>query len=223
MRPDAIILVFWMLNFKPSFSLSSFTLVKRLFNSSSLSAIRVVSSAYLRLLIFLLASHKPYHWLCQTVGSVFPTSITSQRKKGFESLLNVGIYHSTFLDSKTQDEPPKYLVLKASTANRHMSTQCSCIHLPPNPQGLSAGLSLSPNRHLFHWLHQCSFCFLVNLYIYYYFIFKILVAQLHLTLRDPTDCIPPGFSVHENFPGHFLLQGIFSTQGSNPSLLYLLY
>ena len=35
------------------FSLSSFTFIKRLFSSSSLSAIRVVSSAYLRLLIFL--------------------------------------------------------------------------------------------------------------------------------------------------------------------------
>ena len=45
-------LVFWMLTLKPNFSLSSFTFIKRLFNSS-LSAIRVVSSAYLRLLIFL--------------------------------------------------------------------------------------------------------------------------------------------------------------------------
>ena len=34
-------------------SLSSFTLIKRLFSSSSLSAIRVVSSEYLRLLLFL--------------------------------------------------------------------------------------------------------------------------------------------------------------------------
>ena len=42
-----------MLSFKPTFSLSSFTFIKRLFSSSSLSAIRVVSSAYLRLLIFL--------------------------------------------------------------------------------------------------------------------------------------------------------------------------
>ena len=50
--PDAMILVFWMLSFKTTFSLSSFTL-KRLFSSSSLSVIRVVSSAYLRLLIFL--------------------------------------------------------------------------------------------------------------------------------------------------------------------------
>ena len=43
-----------MLSFKTTFSLSSFIFIKRLF-SSSLSAIRVVSSAYLRLLIFLLA------------------------------------------------------------------------------------------------------------------------------------------------------------------------
>ena len=51
---DAMILVFFLiLNFKPAFSLSYFTLVKRLFSSSSLSAIRVVSTAYQRLLIFL--------------------------------------------------------------------------------------------------------------------------------------------------------------------------
>ena len=48
MVPDAMILVFWMLSFKPAFLLSSFTFIKRL-----LSAIRVVSSEYLRLLIFL--------------------------------------------------------------------------------------------------------------------------------------------------------------------------
>src|SRR5574341_108776 len=44
-----------MLSFKPTFSLSSFTFIKRFLSSSSLSAIRVVSSAYLRLLTFLLA------------------------------------------------------------------------------------------------------------------------------------------------------------------------
>ena len=38
MGPDAMIFVFWMLSFNPSFSLSSFTFIKRLF-SSSLSAI----------------------------------------------------------------------------------------------------------------------------------------------------------------------------------------
>ena len=54
MGPDAMILVFWMLNYKPAFSFFSFTF-KRLLSSSSFSALRVVSSAYLRLLIFLLA------------------------------------------------------------------------------------------------------------------------------------------------------------------------
>ena len=39
MGPDDMILVFWMLSFKPAFSLSSFTFIKRLFSSSSLSAI----------------------------------------------------------------------------------------------------------------------------------------------------------------------------------------
>jgi len=53
MGPDAMIFVFWMLSFKPTFSLSSFTFIKRLFSSSSLPAIRVVSSACLRFLIFL--------------------------------------------------------------------------------------------------------------------------------------------------------------------------
>ena len=45
-----MILVFRMLSFKPAF-----TLLKRLFSSSLLSVFRVVSSAYLRLLIILLA------------------------------------------------------------------------------------------------------------------------------------------------------------------------
>ena len=51
MGPDTMILVFWMLSFKQAFSLSSF--IKRLYSSSLLSVVRVVSSAYLRLLIFL--------------------------------------------------------------------------------------------------------------------------------------------------------------------------
>ena len=49
MGPDAMILVFGMLSFKPGFSLSFFTFIKRLFSSNLLSAL---SSAYLRLLVF---------------------------------------------------------------------------------------------------------------------------------------------------------------------------
>ena len=46
MGPDAMILVFLMLSFKSAFLLTSFSLIKRLFSSSSLSAITVVSSTY---------------------------------------------------------------------------------------------------------------------------------------------------------------------------------
>ena len=42
-----------MLSFKPGFSPSSVTFIKRLFSSSSLSDIRVVKSEYLKLLIYL--------------------------------------------------------------------------------------------------------------------------------------------------------------------------
>ena len=50
---DVMIFTFLMLRFKPAFSLSSSTFIKRFFSSSSLSAIRLVSAVYLRLLIFL--------------------------------------------------------------------------------------------------------------------------------------------------------------------------
>ena len=48
MGPDVMIFIF-----KSAFSLTFFTFIKRVFSSSSLSAIRVVPSAYLRLLLFL--------------------------------------------------------------------------------------------------------------------------------------------------------------------------
>ena len=52
MGPDVMILVFWMLSFKPAFPFS-FTFTKRLFSSSSPSAIRVVSSASISYVIFI--------------------------------------------------------------------------------------------------------------------------------------------------------------------------
>ena len=67
---DAMNLIFWMLSFNPAFSLSFFTFIKSLFSSSLLSTIRVVSSAYLRLLIFLPAilipacTHPTRHFAC---------------------------------------------------------------------------------------------------------------------------------------------------------------
>ena len=68
---DTMIFVFWVLSFKPVFSLSSFTFNKRFFSSSLLSAIRVVSYAYLRLLIFLLAVLIPACDSSSTLADVF--------------------------------------------------------------------------------------------------------------------------------------------------------
>ena len=51
MGPDGMILVFLIFSFKPAFSLSSFTLTKKLFISSSLSAIRVAEEELKNLLM----------------------------------------------------------------------------------------------------------------------------------------------------------------------------
>ena len=61
---DAMILIFWMLNCKPTFN-------NRVFSSSLLSAIRVVSSVYLRLLIFLMAILTP---ACASSSLAFHTA-----------------------------------------------------------------------------------------------------------------------------------------------------
>ena len=76
MGSDAMILVFWMLSFKPTFSLSSFIFINRLY-SSSLSAIRVVSSAFLRLQIFLPAI------LILACASSSPAFLSAQKETGW--------------------------------------------------------------------------------------------------------------------------------------------
>ena len=87
MEPDAMILGFWMLSFKPTFSLSSFTFIKRLF-SSSLSAIRAMSSAYLRLLIFLPAILIP---ACASSSSVSHRG-TNIWQFTFYDIYNIDLY-----------------------------------------------------------------------------------------------------------------------------------
>ena len=81
MGPNAMILVFRMLSFKPSFLPSFFTFIKRLFSSSSLSAIRVVSSAYLRLLIFLLTILIPA-WASSSPEFLMMYSACKLKKQG---------------------------------------------------------------------------------------------------------------------------------------------
>ena len=76
MGSDAMIYVFLKLSFKPALSLSSFTLIKRLFSSSLLSTIRVVSSTYLRLfLLYFLSNFQMYNKILLRVVTI--QSITS--------------------------------------------------------------------------------------------------------------------------------------------------
>ena len=69
-----------MLNFKPAFSLSSFTYIKRLFSSSTL-CLRVVSSAYLRLLIIFCAIWIPVY-ASFTLPSLMMYSAYKSNKQG---------------------------------------------------------------------------------------------------------------------------------------------
>ena len=91
MGPDAMILVLWMLSFKPTFSLFSFTFIRRFF-SSLLSAISMVSSAYLMLSIFLLAILIP---ACVSSSPVFLTMYSAYKLNMQGD--NIHPWHTPFL------------------------------------------------------------------------------------------------------------------------------
>ena len=100
MRPDVLILVFWMLSFKPSLSLSSFTFIKSLFSSSLLSVARVVSSAYLRLLIFL-----PQSWFQLVLHPVWHFTWCTLH---ISYIIRVTVYSLDVLFSQWEDDPSKW-------------------------------------------------------------------------------------------------------------------
>ena len=95
MGPDAMIFVFWMLSFKPSFSLSSFIFIKKLFSSSSLSSIRVVLSVYLRLLIFLPAILIP---ACASSSPVFLRRYSAYKLNNLMVGDNILMYSFPYLE-----------------------------------------------------------------------------------------------------------------------------
>ena len=83
--------VFWMLSFKPAFSPSSFTFIKRLFSSSSLSAIRMVSSAYLKLLILLPAILIPAYALSSPAFHMMYSAYKLNKQDD-----NIQLWHTPF-------------------------------------------------------------------------------------------------------------------------------
>ena len=74
LEPDTMTLIFWILSFKLASLLSSFTLIKRLFSSSSLSAIRMVLSAYRTFWIFLLVILIPAYELSSSAFCIMSSA-----------------------------------------------------------------------------------------------------------------------------------------------------
>ena len=141
MGPDAMIFVFWMLSFKSSFSFSSFTFIKRLLSSSLLSAIRVVSSVYLRLLIFLLAILIP---VCASSSLAFNLiySASKLNKQGD----NIQPLHTPFLIWNQSVVPCPVLTVASWPEYRFLRKQVRCSGIP-----ISMGICCDPHsQRLWH-------------------------------------------------------------------------
>src|SRR5574337_1323317 len=96
-----------MLNFKPTLSLSFFTFIKRFF-SSSLSAIRVVSSAYLRLLIFLPAILIP---ACASSSPAFRMMYSAHKLNNRVTVYSLDVLLSQFGTNQSVVPCPVLLLL----------------------------------------------------------------------------------------------------------------
>ena len=121
----AMILVFWVLSFKPTFSLSSLTFIKRLFSSSSLSAIRVVSSAYLRLLIFLPAILIP---TCASSSPEFHMMYSAYKLNKLGG--NIQSWHTPFPICNQSVVPCPVLTIASWTAYRFLRMQVRWSGIP---------------------------------------------------------------------------------------------
>ena len=122
---DAMILVFWMFSFKSAFSLSSFTFIKRLFTSSSLSAIRVMSSAYLRLLIFIPAILIP---ACASSSPTFFRMYSAYKLNNQGD--NMQPWHTTFPIWNQSVVPCPVLTVVSWPAYRFLSRQVRYLVFP---------------------------------------------------------------------------------------------
>ena len=118
MGQDAMILVFWMSSFKSTFSLSSFTFNNRLLSSSLLPAIRVVSSVYLRLLIFLPAILIP---ACASSSPVFHIMYSAYKLNTYCD--SIQPWHTPFLIWNQSIFPCPVLTVASWPAYRFLKRQ----------------------------------------------------------------------------------------------------
>ena len=151
MGPDAMLLVFWMLSFKPTFSLSSFIFIKRLFSSCSLSTVRVVSSVYLRLLIFLPAILIP-----ACASSTSSAQILSPNPKHTVQISSVAQSCLTFCDPMNRSTlglPVHHQLLEFTQTHIHRVTDAI---QPSHPLASPSPAAPNPSQHqsLFQWVNS---------------------------------------------------------------------
>ena len=125
MELGTMIFVFWMLGFKSTFLLSSFTFIKRIFSSYLLSAIRVVSSAYMKLLIFLQAILIPD---CASSSPAFLMMYSAYKlnKQGD----NIQPWHTPFPIWNQSVVPCLVLTVASWPANRFLKRQIRWSSIP---------------------------------------------------------------------------------------------
>ena len=185
---DAMIFVFWMLNFKPTFSLSSFTFIKRLFSSSSLSAIRVVTPnpSY--------DNPKCFQTLLNVPQGAKSPQIENQCAREKESLKKIGIHVSNnifvvqLLSRVWLFATPWTVACQTSLPVRQHILEFAQTHFrwvrdaiqPSHPLSsrFPPAFSLSQHQDLFKWVsssHQvrqlggrCTFCSSKPQYYLYY-------------------------------------------------------
>ena len=132
------LIVFWMLSFKPTFSLSSFTFINRLFSSSLLSPDRVVLSTYLRLLIFLPAILIPAYALSSTTFHMMYSAYKLNKQVD-----NIQPWHTPFPIWNQSIVPCKVLTVASWFAYRF-----------PRRQIRWSGIPISKNFHSWLWYTQ---------------------------------------------------------------------
>ena len=157
---DAMIFVFWMLSFKPTFSFSSLTFIKRLFSSSLLSAIRMMSSAYLWLLIFLpemlipaYASSSPTFRLMYSAYKLNKQGDSKQPWRTPFPILNQSF------------APCPVLTVASWSAHRFLRRQVVCSGIPISWVHYVSCICREVLYHQYHLGHHKRYSMVVNLHL----------------------------------------------------------
>ena len=135
-----------MLSFKSTFSLSSITFIKWLFSSSSLSAMRVVSSAYLRLLLFLPAI---LILACASSSRDFSWCTPHVRLNNQDD--DIQPWHTPFPIWNQSVVPCLVLTVASWPAYRFLRRQVSWSGIPISKNSTVCGTSLAVK-----WLRLCA-------------------------------------------------------------------